>query len=1657
MVSSGYWQPHGRSRIANARHTGLVLQWKNKFGWIEPDRPIDHAEASKNNWRIYVNVSDVDESSQLYAGARVSFIAYSDGRGLGAEEVWLEEDADSGKAGPAGKGWVEKSRKGSSGWLRLQMPGKGRVQRTIEKHSQLGKGHSHGFVGTCRAKGSSAKAPSSKGSNSRSREGGTEPGKDRAGGEGGAGGAGGAVVLRPGPGLGPDRNKTTMSENGALVLSWASSEMRGWRPAMEDAAIALLQLGPPAREQLVVVLVSLVLLAVLTDIASSVQTCMLRQHLARSLGLEYSTATEVALAASMWYRQHMRSMPAKKSKGPIRHRWSWALSQHIDALAAARECPRPDGIVAAAGALSSRGAELRLDQGSLSQLMKVLLVLSSLDSHQFQRQYPGLPGSLSGPELWFSPFLEVYMRTVAQRLFNSLFPYLTLYNASTYPYSEEEAQKGIGECWETVRSTLKVASIGVRYIITAEEEGGDPGRMAEMRELLAVNNGEPASVIQEITLELSKVDTLDRASRSLSASYAVEEAQRREWKRLIPSAREEILACKRTGQFPILIEAQRVSRLSVREGFQLGQVRENVTSSPWGGERATKRSESSVARLGNFAFSATMAQRPVSFSITSSMSEPPAVQWQRLTAASAGSTDPHPRGRKRHRSSDISRPTNKALPTLPRRGSTGWSNTASGELSPRQAPPASPQEDSLVPHKLDPIPSYRRTSLATPWYIQNNVRQVEVYHQEVIDAMTQPTDELKAELTGTYTVDVSTSTHDLSKNATADVATGVDNLDRPIPEEDVLFWYPRLTITETERLLRVRDGADHGHPRGSASVIFRQSNIFIDLARERARDLLSRNKRKYKWAAPQDTTISQKPIDGAEVRPVRTSTFGNSIRTIMTCRVHRLHDRGTVLPRVARTLLVSFHLSNKVSPNRWWEDRQRRADLSSPTTGPHTKVLEDGLIQSGPGAPGARGGEPIFGAMSYHDALANNVEYAPPEINLLQYTHIPNLNFKQLCRVHSVTTVANAEYLVKLWNGNEARPPSNYSVNNKPEAYALVAWLLEEDVDPEIFWRMLKEQAAAPMQPERALVNLWQEAKIARLRVLRERIIAYHPRGRMPSVNGHFGPHAVLSCPQIGSKPRTGYGGVTISRGFGDLELVIPSCHTVEALIKEVGKETSWLWGIGSAFNLIHMYENRTLTYVCPRARVVLERMRLFPKLPGVSELFYHPKEYLCRIHFFDKLCSLLKEQVYAENTEAAGGDLHRGMGDRITIAIAETLAEERSQEIGVSFNSRLASLVTRRYGTHFMDVTGNLREAAAVSWATWDVRASAFLYGLTDQIACAMDDPVWDSDRSHQERGEEGQWESMNVLSISRTSSDTAGDDAQGPQQGRQPPPEANDRIGTLLQPEDMQVDEGGPINRPRAGEDVESYASGISLRMTLEFALPGTRRFRDLPDWVRHINNSALGIGQTEAYCLPHPTEFFIKINLARIEGRFGDVKGCHLRYLFQRMKSPPIELEKTNALRNMVLSMYGPMQAEIEAFDLIMGKTFPVFDYDLSRCLAEWRRNGALAGTLTAVVLDARRRTNMGRVFQHPTKGGKGAPLPGKGEGELKRQRDRDQLAGKGNRSIKGFVTAQSAVAESSQQISFRRRRDGAPRLATAGCCDTLPSLFVARLRNRRGAMV
>ncbi|OLQ09669.1 hypothetical protein AK812_SmicGene6687 [Symbiodinium microadriaticum] len=109
MAAPWAGQGRPRHRIAcearNIRHTGSVLQWKRKFGWIKPDVELEHPEAFKNNWRVYVNVVDV-RGQTLYSGARVSFYIYSDGKGLGAEEVFLEpRRAQEGRRGCwAGKG-----------------------------------------------------------------------------------------------------------------------------------------------------------------------------------------------------------------------------------------------------------------------------------------------------------------------------------------------------------------------------------------------------------------------------------------------------------------------------------------------------------------------------------------------------------------------------------------------------------------------------------------------------------------------------------------------------------------------------------------------------------------------------------------------------------------------------------------------------------------------------------------------------------------------------------------------------------------------------------------------------------------------------------------------------------------------------------------------------------------------------------------------------------------------------------------------------------------------------------------------------------------------------------------------------------------------------------------------------------------------------------------------------------------------------------------------------------------------------------------------------------------------------------------------------------------------------------------------------------------
>ncbi|CAK0883463.1 unnamed protein product, partial [Prorocentrum cordatum] len=83
-------QAWARERVSELRLTGSVLEWRGHFGWIEPDGWIDHPEAARHGRRVYVSAKDVGAGTELYGGVRVSFLAYADGNGVGAEDVQLE-------------------------------------------------------------------------------------------------------------------------------------------------------------------------------------------------------------------------------------------------------------------------------------------------------------------------------------------------------------------------------------------------------------------------------------------------------------------------------------------------------------------------------------------------------------------------------------------------------------------------------------------------------------------------------------------------------------------------------------------------------------------------------------------------------------------------------------------------------------------------------------------------------------------------------------------------------------------------------------------------------------------------------------------------------------------------------------------------------------------------------------------------------------------------------------------------------------------------------------------------------------------------------------------------------------------------------------------------------------------------------------------------------------------------------------------------------------------------------------------------------------------------------------------------------------------------------------------------------------------------------
>eukprot|EP00927_Polykrikos_kofoidii_P034852 TRINITY_DN2947_c0_g1_i1.p1 TRINITY_DN2947_c0_g1~~TRINITY_DN2947_c0_g1_i1.p1 ORF type:complete len:381 (-),score=76.26 TRINITY_DN2947_c0_g1_i1:58-1086(-) len=81
--------PHlPRTQVSSEWATGEVVEWKGKYGWIRPDKPIDHPLATKHKGRIYISELDLNDCSELATGDRPWFQVFEDSSGLGAEYCW---------------------------------------------------------------------------------------------------------------------------------------------------------------------------------------------------------------------------------------------------------------------------------------------------------------------------------------------------------------------------------------------------------------------------------------------------------------------------------------------------------------------------------------------------------------------------------------------------------------------------------------------------------------------------------------------------------------------------------------------------------------------------------------------------------------------------------------------------------------------------------------------------------------------------------------------------------------------------------------------------------------------------------------------------------------------------------------------------------------------------------------------------------------------------------------------------------------------------------------------------------------------------------------------------------------------------------------------------------------------------------------------------------------------------------------------------------------------------------------------------------------------------------------------------------------------------------------------------------------------------------
>mmetsp|Transcript_63354 Transcript_63354/g.169208 ORF Transcript_63354/g.169208 Transcript_63354/m.169208 type:complete len:472 (-) Transcript_63354:124-1539(-) len=97
-----------RTPLGPERYQGTILDWKGKFGWIQPTSTISHPLANKRGGKVYLSVADVEEELEG-VGALVSFSLYADQTGLGAASV---RPGDPTEASGCTSGWGG----GGGGW-----------------------------------------------------------------------------------------------------------------------------------------------------------------------------------------------------------------------------------------------------------------------------------------------------------------------------------------------------------------------------------------------------------------------------------------------------------------------------------------------------------------------------------------------------------------------------------------------------------------------------------------------------------------------------------------------------------------------------------------------------------------------------------------------------------------------------------------------------------------------------------------------------------------------------------------------------------------------------------------------------------------------------------------------------------------------------------------------------------------------------------------------------------------------------------------------------------------------------------------------------------------------------------------------------------------------------------------------------------------------------------------------------------------------------------------------------------------------------------------------------------------------------------------------------------------------------------------------------